>query len=150
MIYDLLTKIRPEWLEQYDYFYFLDDDIEIETNQINRMFLLSRAFDSSISQASLTQNSFCSWPMFKQQPGNFCRFVGQIEVMSPLFNSDSLKKCLPSFIGNRSSWGIDSVWSKILNYPQNKLIVFDSVTMRHTQPVGGGELYQKIFQYIII
>jgi hypothetical protein len=144
MLHKLLTELRPEWLGEYEYFYFLDDDIEIDTLQINQMFLLSSAMQSMISQASLTKDSFCSWPMFKQDKNNFCRFVGQIEVMSPLFDLDSLKKCLPSFVGNRSSWGVDAVWSKILGYPEDKLMVFDTVTMRHTQPVGGGELYVKI------
>jgi hypothetical protein len=144
MIHELFTKIHPEWLRQYDFFYFLDDDIEIDTHQINSIFILSRALGSWISQACLTQDSFCSWPMFKQQTNSFCRFVGQIEVMAPLFDRDSLIKCIDSFIGNRSSWGIDAVWSKILGYPKDRLIVFDIVAMRHTMPVGGGELYQKI------
>lgn len=144
MIHELFTKIHPEWLQQFEFFYFLDDDIEIDTHQINSMFILSRALKSSISQASLTQDSFCSWLMFRQQPNSFCRFVGQIEVMAPLFDRDSLIKCLPSFIGNRSSWGVDAVWSKLLGYPKDRLVVFDTVAMRHTMPVGGGELYQKI------
>lgn len=144
MLHNLLTNIHPEWLDEYDYFYFLDDDIEIDTRQINRMFLLSRAMQSDISQAALSQDSFCSWKMFKQQQNSFCRYVGQIEVMAPLFTKEALKTCLPSFIGNRSSWGVDSVWSKLLGYPKDKLVVFDTVLMRHTQPVGGGELYQKI------
>jgi hypothetical protein len=144
MLYKLFTEVQPGWLKQYKYFYFLDDDIKIDTAQINKMFALSSVFDSWISQASLSQNSFCSWPMFKQQPDSFCRFVGQIEVMAPLFNAMALEKCLPSFIGNKSSWGVDSVWSKILDYPEDKLIVFDHVIMEHTKPVGGGELYEKI------
>jgi hypothetical protein len=144
MLYKLFTEIQPSWLQQYNYFYFLDDDIKIDTDQINKMFTLSTLFDSWISQASLSDNSFCSWAMFKQQPNSFCRFVGQIEVMAPLFNTMALEKCLPSFIGNKSSWGVDSVWSKILDYPKDKLIVFDAVKMEHTKPVGGGELYQKI------
>lgn len=144
MIHKLLTEVHPEWLNEYDYFYFLDDDIEIDGFQINRMFSLSRAFEISISQASLSKDSFCSWPMFKHQKNSYCRFVGQIEVMAPLFEKEALKKCLPTFIGNRSSWGIDSAWSKILDYPQNKLVVFDCIIMKHTLPVGGGELYQKI------
>ncbi len=144
MIYELLTKIHPEWLKQYDYFYFLDDDIEISTNAINELFSLSKTFNSSVSQAALTQDSFCSWPMFKQIKSSYFRFVGQIEVMAPLFDKTALKKCLPSFNFNKSSWGIDSVWSKILGYPKDKLIVFDKVTMKHTLPVGGGELYVKI------
>lgn len=144
MLYRLLTEIHPEWLEQYEYFYFLDDDIEIDTIGINHMFSLSKALNSEISQASLSRDSFCSWPMFKTKKNSFCRFVGQIEVMAPLFSNSSLRVCLPSFIGNKSSWGVDAVWSKILGYPLDKLIVFDSVVMKHTLPVGGGELYEKI------
>lgn len=144
MLFKLFTQIQPGWLQQYKYFYFLDDDIKIGTEQINRMFALSEIFDSWICQASLSQNSFCSWPMFKQQPDCFCRFTGQVEVMAPLFNAMALEKCLPSFTGNKSSWGVDSVWSKILGYPEDKLIVFDNVVMEHTKPVGGGELYQKL------
>lgn len=144
MVYKLLTQIHPDWLQKYKRFYFLDDDIDINTKDINKLFLASANFDSWICQASLSRDSYCSWPMFKQKQGSYCRFVGQIEVMAPLFNQDALIKCLPSFIANKSSWGVDSVWSKILGYPQDKLIVFDTIVMRHTLPVGGGELYKKI------
>ncbi|MBB5436360.1 hypothetical protein HDC92_000024 [Pedobacter sp. AK017] len=144
MIFTLLTKINPEWLQHYDYFYFLDDDIYIDTESINQLFNLSKAFDTSISCAALSADSFCSWPIFKQDPTAFLRYVGQIEVMAPLFNSQTLKLMLPTFVENKSSWGIDSVWSKLLNYPKNKMVIFDTVVMKHTLPVGGGELYLKI------
>ncbi len=144
MLHELFTKIHPEWLQQYDYFYFLDDDIDIDTHGINQLFALSKAMDTAISCAALSPDSFCSWPMFKKKEKSFCRFVGQIEVMAPMFSREALITCLPSFIGNRSSWGIDSVWSKLLGYPEDKLVVFDTVIMKHTLPVGQGELYVKI------
>lgn len=144
MLYKLFTEVHPEWMNQYDYFYFLDDDIDIDTYGINAMFALSKAFKASIASAALSWDSYCSWPIFRQKKNSFCRFVGQIEVMAPLFEREALKTCLSSFIASLSSWGVDSAWSKILDYPKDKLIVFDSVIMRHTQPVGGGELYQKI------
>jgi len=144
MIHRLLTEVHPEWLQQYDHFYFLDDDIEIDTRQINRMFALSKAMDAYITCASLTRDSYCSWPFFKQDTNSWCRYVGQIEVMAPLFSRAALAQCLETFIANRSSWGMDSVWPKILGYPEDKLVVFDTVTMRHIHPVGKGELYQKI------
>jgi len=142
MIYELLTALHPEWLQQYDYFYFPDDDIEIDTRRINTIFQLSHAHDTWISQASLTADSLCSWPFFKTRKGSFCRYVGQIEVMAPLFNRESLKQCLPTFQLNKSSWGLDAVWPKILQYPETKLVVFDTVTMKHSRRVGMGELYQ--------
>lgn len=144
MIHDLLTKQAPELLTKYEYFYFLDDDIAIDTEGINKMFLLSKAFDTWISQASLSHDSYSNWPVLVNQPDCFMRYVGQLEVMAPLFNRYALIKCLPSFTGNKSSWGIDSVWSKLLGSPTTKIAVFDSVIMKHTQPVGGGELYVKL------
>lgn len=144
MLHELLVNLKPEWLDEYEYFYFLDDDIYITTRDINQMFISARAFKVSISQACLSSDSYCSWPMFKQHKSCFLRFVGQIEVMAPLFHRDALKVCIPSFTDSRSSWGMDSVWPKLLGYPKNKLAVFDSVVMKHTLPVGGGELYTKL------
>lgn len=144
MIHQLLTTVKPELLAEYDYFLLIDDDIAIDTQGINKLFELSHAFGSWISQASLTQNSFCSWPILKHKPGCFARYMGQLEVMAPLFNRYALEKCLPSFTANKSSWGLDSAWSKLLDYPKNNLVLFDSVQMEHTMPVGGGELYKKI------
>lgn len=144
MIHALLTTVAPQLLEKYDYFYFIDDDIALSTADINRMFELSRTFNMSITQASLSHNSFCSWPIFKNKPDCMLRYMGQVEVMAPLFSQDALRKCLVSFAENKSSWGLDSVWPKLLGYPQNKLGVFDAVVMEHTRPVGGGELYKKI------
>jgi hypothetical protein len=144
MIFNLLTNLHPEWLDIYDYFLLIDDDIDIDTLELNKLFELSRSFDTSISCASLSLDSFCSWPIFKNNPSCFLRYVGQIEVMAPLFNKETLKICLKTFLDNKSSWGLDSVWSFLLGYPKDKLIVFDCITMKHTKPVGKGELYTKL------
>jgi hypothetical protein len=144
MIYELLINENPELLTKYEYFYFLDDDIEIDTFNINKIFQLSDFFNISIASASLTSNSFYSWKFFKNKKNSFCRFVGQIEVMSPLFSRESLITCLPTFIENNSSWGIELIWSKLLGYPKDKLVVFDCIQMKHASAVGKGELYKKI------
>lgn len=144
MIHQLLTQTKPDLLDSYDYFFFLDDDIEINTTDINKMFLLTAGLDLWISQPSLTHDSFCSWPILKSKPNSLCRFMGEVEVMAPLFSKYGLEKCLETFNKNKSSWGFDAVWPKLLNYPKNKIAVFDCITMRHTKEVGGGELYEKI------
>lgn len=144
MISELLTKLRPDFLDMYDYFYFPDDDISIDTVNINRMFGLTKGFGASITQASLSHDSYISWKLLRHRKDCFARYVGQIEVMAPLFSRDALEKCLPSFTVNKSTWGIDSAWPKILGYPEDQLIVFDDIQMIHTRPIGGGELYTKI------
>ncbi|MGI4884328.1 MAG: hypothetical protein ACRYFR_05150 [Janthinobacterium lividum] len=144
MIHNLLTAVAPNLLDEYEYFYFIDDDVALDTAAINRMFTMSKLFDTWVSQASLSQDSFCSWPILKNKASCVLRFMGQVEVMAPLFSRAALRQCLVSFNENKSSWGMDSVWPKILGYPTNKLAVFDDVVMVHTRPVGGGELYAKI------
>lgn len=144
MAYDVFMNIKPEILDKYEHFYFLDDDISIDTESINKLFDLHNAFRSYLSQASLTKDSFCSWEIFKTDKSAFCRYAGQIEVMSPMFSKEALKICLPSFISNKSSWGMDSVWAKLLGYPKDRFIIFDCIQMKHTEPVGAGALYKRI------
>ncbi len=146
MIHEVLTNLHPEWMDKYDYFFFIDDDVQIDTLQINRMFSLARAHDIWICQPSLSKDSFCSWPILKTNDRCFCRYMGQIEVMAPLFSNYALKICMEAgtFITNNSSWGIDCAWTHLLGYSRNKLVVFDIVTMKHIHPVGKGELYKKI------
>ena len=146
MIHDLLINLHPEWIEKYEYFYFIDDDVEMDTRKINQLFALAKAHNTWIAQASLSKDSYCSWPILKTDEKCFCRYMGQIEVMAPLFDRYALKICLEaeSFIANDSSWGIDCAWSALLGYPSTKIVVFDIVTMKHTHPVGAGELYKKI------
>lgn len=144
MVKELLTKLRPDFLDKYDYFYLPDDDISIDTENISRMFDLTKAFGGWITQASLSADSYISWKLLRHRKDCFARFVGQIEVMAPLFSREAIKTCLPSFDVNRSTWGVDSAWPKLLGYPDNRLIVFDEIQMIHTRPIGGGELYSKI------
>jgi hypothetical protein len=146
MIHEVLINLHPEWMDKYDYFFFIDDDVQIDTHGINKMFALSKAHDTWISQPSLTQDSYCSWPILKTNESCYLRYLGQIEVMAPLFNKYALQKCLDAgtFITNNSSWGIDCAWTHILGYSKTKLVVFDVVSMKHIHPVGKGELYKKI------
>ena len=144
MIHKLLTDIHVELLHKYDYFFLIDDDIEICTREINQAFLTTAALNLQLAQPSLTKDSFCSWPFLKSKRGSFVRFVGEVEVMAPIFSKDTLNKCLHTFIENKSSWGMDTLWSYILNFPKDKIAVFDFIQMKHINPVGHGELYLKL------
>lgn len=144
MIHQVITEFNPEFLEHYEYFYLLDDDLEIDTIAINKMFGIAKALDLWICQAALSEDSIVSWPILKYNADCFLRFLGQVEVMGPLFNNHALKKCLPTFTASNSNWGMDTVWSKILGDPVDKIAVIDAIQMRHAVRPGSGELYQRI------
>lgn len=104
------------WLKQYERFAFLDDDLEISTDQINRLFRVGEALRLPLYQPALTVGSVAGWPFLKQQAANGVRKVPMVEVMCPFFSRAALEKCLETFDLNLSSWGLDLyVWLKTVD-----------------------------------
>lgn len=143
-IADLLAD-NPELISQYRGFWFPDDDLDVETATINRMFALFHGLQLSLAQPALTHDSFISWPLVLRRPDCVMRRVNFVEVMAPLFDRKSLIVCLPTFGESRSGWGLDFVWSGILGGSSDAFIgIIDATPVRHTRPVGsGGDLYKN-------
>lgn len=140
-----LLREQPELIEQYDAFWFPDDDLESDTDNINRMFAFIHAFRLNLAQPALTASSFFSWKKLLQDPTHFVRFTSFVEVMAPLFDRQTLQRCLPSFSESRSGWGLDWVWSHLCTQaPQLTMGIIDATPVKHTRPVaGGGDLYKN-------
>jgi hypothetical protein len=142
-IADLLRE-QPELVEQYDAFWFPDDDLASDTDNINRMFAFFHAFRLSLAQPALTADSFFSWKNLLQDPGQFMRFTSFVEVMAPLFDRSTLQLCLPSFGESRSGWGLDWVWGHLCEQAQRSMAIIDATPVKHTRPVAsGGDLYKN-------
>jgi hypothetical protein len=60
-----------------------------------------------------------------------------IEVMAPCFSGSMLRKALPFLNANLSGWGLDWIWSRLADDPVNGIAIIDTVSVRHTRPVGG-------------
>jgi hypothetical protein len=126
-------------LYDYKYVWMPDDDIYIEPEDIEKLFDVVEEYNLWISQPSIL-----GWYGLKVTLHNIdtkIRFTNYVEIMCPCFESNSLKKCISTFIENESGWGIDHLWNIKLGNPTNKLAIIDDVIAIHTRPVGGGELY---------
>ena len=144
--YPLLKQIFKERIniEQYDYYFLPDYDILINTIEINKLFDYMREYNLSVAQPSIVDVNVSHRHLICQ-PENILRFCAFVEVMTPCFSKEALKKCLPYFDESKSGWGQDILWWKVLNEPKNKFAIIDDIKVTHTlkSDIKTGELYLK-------
>lgn len=134
---------RPELVERYDYFWLPDDDIAADSAAIAALFHAMSEHGLALAQPALSHDSYFSYLLFLQCPSFRLRYSNTIEIMVPCLRRDLLKLALPLWRHTKSGFGIDFIWTRLL--PQNrwKSAILDSVTVRHTRPVGG-ELHKAL------
>jgi hypothetical protein len=134
LIYDLLYN-NDDIISQYDYVWFPDDDLDSNTESINRLFDINSQYDLWLSQPTL--DGHVSFPIEQKVENSILRFTNFVEIICPVMKYDTIKTLLPYFNINESGWGLDFLWPKILGYPLDKIAIIDDVTVIHTKPVGG-------------
>ena len=134
--------VRQPKLLEYNYFWMPDEDILADVSSINSLFEKMAQFDVWLGQPSVSKDSHLSWPCFTHRPNADTIYSKFIEIMCPCFSRDALLRCLPVFDETQSGWGQDVVWCEI-GKKENKAII-NSVIVKHTRPVKGGELYSKL------
>jgi hypothetical protein len=135
---------ESELIASYDAIWFPDDDLLIDTAGINKMFDLFMAFELALAQPTLSHDSYCSHPILLHDASHIVRFTNFVEVMGPVFSREALALLHPTFLQSRTGWGLDYLWPSLLSERGmgSKIGIIDAVSMTHTRPVGGGDIYQ--------
>ena len=123
-------------LWDYDYIMFPDDDLDMSWSNLNVAFAVCQEYDLQLAQPSLDPAGFVNYQTTQQNKSFILRFVSMVEVMAPIFSRQALRTCVHTFDFNISSFGIDYVWSKLVQGPQTKIAIIDKVAVRHTRPTG--------------
>jgi hypothetical protein len=131
---------NPRLLAQYDFIWLPDDDIAATTASINRLFDLTEKHALDLTQPSLTWDSYYSHFITLHNPRFELRWTNFVEIMAPVFSTDFLRRILPVFAGRRFGTGLDYVWSRWMPDPYCRTAIIDSAAVRHTRPVGKGNL----------
>lgn len=131
-----LREYSQIW-RQYDRIALIDDDIDTNSKVIARAFNLGREYNLSVWQPSLT---WCSHFSYGALLRNFnptpLRYINFVEMMCPFFSREALEEVVDLFsIGEETA--IDVLWSCVLAGRHGALAVLDSISVTHTQPVGG-------------
>lgn len=135
---NLLYILRkfPKILDMYDYFFILDDDILMNVEDINNMFYLADVNNLTICAPSFKPESKISHTITRNKSRALLTYTNFIEVNTPLFNRESLKKLLPYLDDKLIGWGIDYLymWCNRFN-KNNKYAIIHAVSCINPQEI---------------
>ena len=116
-------------IKDYKIFYIVDDDIIINTNEINDLFRLFKKLDVWILQPSFSKRSKISHDITKQIENNKYRYTNFIEINTPFFSKYSLSKCMDNYNPLLTGYGIDILFMNILGVEsRNKFVIVDYIS----------------------
>lgn len=133
MTYRYLHR-HPELFEKYEYFFLLDDDIVISTEDVNRLFSMMREYQLKIAQPSLVM-SYYTYKHTAFHPFYILRYTNFVEMMMPCFSRDALKAVLPTFEQKIRWCGIEMHWPVLVGSNHKDMAIVDAVSAKHMRPV---------------
>lgn len=133
MTYRYLHR-HPELFEKYEYFFLLDDDIVISTEDVNRLFSMMREYQLKIAQPSLVM-SYYTYKHTAFHPFYILRYTNFVEMMMPCFSRDALKAVLPTFEQKIRWCGIEMHWPVLVGSNHKDMAIVDAVSAKHARPV---------------
>ncbi len=136
-------KENPELLN-YKYIAFPDDDLKMATGSWDGIFDTAETSNADICQPSLDHRSFYWHDVTLNRKWLDYREVDFIELMSPVFKVNFLHKIMPFFDENKSSLGLDYLWSHIANLENRKMVITDKSVVLHTREIGKGSQYNGL------
>lgn len=127
--------------DQYDAIFVPDDDLYMETDDINRFFNLFHQYKLEIAQPSIV--GYISLPITANVNFSILRYTNYVEIMCPCFSKNAFNLCQSSFSENKTNWGIEFMWNEALGFPKDKIAIVDSIIAIHTRPCFYGDTYQN-------
>jgi len=141
----IYKEVKRWW--DYDYYWMPDEDIYLTGDCITEMIETMRGGNIDLAQPSifpLDHDSFPSWERFVHRNGPDVIPSDFVEIMCPAFSKAALEACIETFPKSSSGWGLDLVWSKILQERGMRIAIINSVIAKHTREVGAGGLYKAL------
>lgn len=139
-LYNLWNN-HPEVFKDREYIWSVDDDVEITSENIDKMFFAMKKYDIDLGQPSLSLDGYVNHRITAQHEQFILRYVTMVETMIPCFSIGLLEKLIPIFKDVKFGWGVDHIWSRYAR--ENKSVIFDQITCKHCRPQGTGELYHS-------
>jgi hypothetical protein len=135
LLYEFISNNISEIIN-YDFIWQVDDDIRSSSEDVNRFFDINKKYDLWLSQPAISNH--VSFEIEKKNINKILRFTNFVEILCPCFSLKTLLFLFNTYTYNSSSWGLDFLWPKLLNYPTNKIAIIDDVEVNHTKPIASG------------
>lgn len=114
-------------LDQYDAVWVADDDIIIDTQSINELFVTLTEKSLTLLQPSFRATGKVSFPITRQRLLTSLRYTNFVEMTCPVFKTEFLKKFLEVFDPALVGWGTDW-WFLNLIAPEDKVAITDQIS----------------------
>ena len=145
MTYRYLHR-HPDLLDKYEYFFLMDDDIEMSTEEVNKLFGIMKQYHLRIAQPSLVM-SYYTYEHTLRIPFCVLRYTNFVEMMVPCFSKEALVKVLPTFERKVRGCGIEYHWSRLIHGGHKDMAIIDNVNACHVRPLRHWECQQELISY---
>jgi len=125
-------------VDEYDWIWLPDDDLLADLPTLNRFFEIVAEYNLELAQPALGAGSYIAYRITAQRPHMRLRFTTFVEIMAPCFSRRALHLCAPYLGATRSSWGINWMFPKLLDYPERGIAIVDETPVVHTRQPGRG------------
>jgi len=120
-------------VSRYAAIWITDDDIQMGTADINRMFDLFVTHDLWLAQPSYVPGSYTVWDMAIVDERYRLRYTNFVENGVAVFSGEAVKKCLPVMPDIETGYGSDYIFPSMLDFPENKIAIIDDVQCNHPE-----------------
>jgi Protein of unknown function (DUF707) len=138
-IFDFFAEF-PETIAAYDYYWFPDDDIQIDAADADQLLTIGDDYNLDLFQPALDADSYFTHLITLGLSDCTLRYTNFAEIMVPVLSQRLFKKALPTMDGTRSGFGLDYLWAQMAQDMnggrRNNIAIIDKITITHTRPVG--------------
>jgi len=117
-------------LSKYKVIWIVDDDIQIETKNINKLFDIFVKYNLDIAQPSFDSESYISHSITKNQEGNILRFTNFVEVGVFMFSYKAIEINIEAFNKTDTGFYLDYLVCKTIDKGRN-IAIIDKITCHH-------------------
>jgi hypothetical protein len=136
--HDAIFSENREFLARYRRIALACDDLDATVDTWNRLFHLSEWYGLDLAQPAVLGHA--SYEITRPHPGCLLRYTNYVESMCPTFSQRALGAVRHTFAESVSGWGLGSLWSSLLPWPEYRTAIIDQVCVTHTLPVRQGSL----------
>lgn len=99
-----------EIIDKYEYYFILDDDIILDVDKINRMFIIAREYNLLICAPAFVPGCKITHPVTRQKKNTLLTYTNFVEVNTPLFNRIALINLMKVLDSSLIGCGIDFLY----------------------------------------
>jgi hypothetical protein len=132
-------QTRRADLDAYDAILVMDDDIEIEGRDIERLFRVREEYDLWLCQPAFHPRGRISIGVTALRARTRLRFTDFVEVTCPLFRKDKLDAFMAVYDPQLVGWGVDWWFCELIGGgPERRIAVVDAIPCTNPRDRGGG------------